>query len=61
MTSVFGRISGDAEEVGSEFQRDGLEIVRKVRLREGKGLNPGKSNNRTQVCKTITDTELMEM
>ena len=53
MTSVFGRISGDAEEVGSEFQRDGLEIVRKVRLREGKGLNPGKSNNRTQVCKTI--------
>jgi len=62
MTNVFGRISGDAEEVGSEFQTDGLEIVRKVQLREGKGLNPGKSNNteRTQVCKTITYTELME-
>ena len=50
MTNVFGRISGDAEEVGSEFQRDDLETVRKVQLREGKGLNPGKSNNteRTQ-------------
>lgn len=46
MTSVFGRISDNAEEVGSEFQRDGVEIVRKVRLREGKGLNPGESNNR---------------
>ena len=41
----FGRIAGDAEEVWSEFRRDRLEIIRKVQLSEGKGPNPGKSNN----------------